>query len=176
MTISGQPAFVSYISYISPGQVNVQVPNVAAGPQPLVVTTAGGPSAAYTLTIEAVDPGLLAPSNFNINGTQYVVAFDGSSYVLPTGAISGLNSQPAKPGDVIVLYGVGFGPVSPAIPEGQTVQQQNALPSFTISIGGMPATVQYAGLSPNYVGLYQFNVVVPAIAGNNPAPVTFTVS
>jgi uncharacterized protein (TIGR03437 family) len=76
---------------------------------------------------------------------------------------------------VIVLYGVGFGPVNPSIPEGQIVQQQNALPSFGISIGGAPATVQYAGLAPNYVGLYQFNVVVPEIAANNAAPVTFQV-
>jgi len=82
---------------------------------------------------------------------------------------------PAKAGDVIVLYGVGFGPVNPSIPEGQIVQQQNALPSFGISIGGAPAAVRYAGLAPNYVGLYQFNVVVPEIAANNAAPVTFQV-
>jgi uncharacterized protein (TIGR03437 family) len=73
------------------------------------------------------------------------------------------------------MYGVGFGPVSPAIPEGQIVQEQNALPSLNISIDGAPATVKYAGLAPNYVGLYQFNVVVPAIAASNAAPVTFTV-
>lgn len=174
VNIGGQPAF---ISYISPGQVNAQVPSVATGTQPLVVTTAAGASAAYNLTIEAVDPGLLAPSSFNVNGTQYVVAFDGSNYVAPAGAIAGGTSQPAKPGDVIVMYGVGFGAVSPAsVPvAGQIVQQPNSLPSFSISIGGAPATVQYAGLAPNYVGLYQFNVVLPAIAASNAAPVTFTV-
>jgi len=173
VTIGGQPA---YVDYISPTQVNVQVPDVAAGTQPLVVQTAAGSSTAYNLTVQPVEPGLLAPSNFNLNRVQYVVAFDGDSYVLPTGAISGLTSAPANPGDVIVLYGVGFGPVSPAIPEGQIVQEQNALPSFSISIGGVPAMVQYAGLAPNFVGLYQFNVVVPPIAPNNAAPVAFTVS
>jgi uncharacterized protein (TIGR03437 family) len=173
VTIGGQPAFVDYIS---PIQVNVQVPNIAAGTQQLVVTAGGNKSAPYNLAIQAVDPGLLAPANFNIGGVQYTVALDGSSYVLPTGAIAGVSSAPAKPGDVIVLYGVGFGAVSPAIPEGQIVQQQNALPSFSISIGGAPATVQYAGLAPNYVGLYQFNVVVPAIAANNAATVKFQVN
>jgi len=174
VNIGGQPAF---ISYISPGQVNAQVPSVATGTQPLVVTTAAGASAAYNLTIEAVDPGLLAPSSFDVNGTQYVVAFDGSNYVAPAGAIAGGTSQPAKPGDVIVMYGVGFGAVSPtSLPvAGQIVQQPNSLPSFSISIGGAPAMVQYAGLAPNYVGLYQFNVVLPAIAASNAAPVTFTV-
>jgi uncharacterized protein (TIGR03437 family) len=173
VTIGGAPAFVEYIS---PGQVNAQVPNVAAGTQPLVVKTAAGSSVSYNLTIEPVDPGLLAPASFKIGTLQYAVAFDGNNYVLPAGAISGLTSQPANPGDEIVLYGVGFGPVNPAIPEGQIVEASNALPSFSISIGGAPATVKYAGLAPNYVGLYQFNVVVPAIAANAAAPVTFTVN
>jgi uncharacterized protein (TIGR03437 family) len=173
VTIGGQAAF---LDYISPLQVNAQVPNVTAGTQPLVVTAGGNKSASYNLTIRAVDPGLLAPSNFNIGGVQYAYAVDGSTYVLPTGAIAGVSSAPAKPGDEIVLYGVGFGPVSPAIPEGQIVGQQNALPSFSISIGGAPATVRYAGLAPNYVGLYQFNIVVPAITANNAAPVTFQVN
>jgi uncharacterized protein (TIGR03437 family) len=173
VTIGGVSA---YVSYISPTQVNVQVPNVAAGTQPLIIQTPAGSSPAYDLAVEPVEPGLLAPSSFKINGVQYAWALDGNSYVLPTGAISGLTSAPAKPGDVIVLYGVGFGPVSPAIPEGQIVQQLNGLPSFDISIGGAPATVQYAGLAPNFVGLYQFNVVVPSIASNTAAPVTFSVS
>jgi uncharacterized protein (TIGR03437 family) len=172
VTIGGQLAFVDYIS---PTQVNVQVPNVAAGTQPLVVSAGGNKSAPYNLTIQAVDPGLLAPASFKVNGLQYAVAIDGSNYVAPAGAIAGATSAPANPGDVIVLYGVGFGPVNPSIPEGQIAQQQNALPSFGISIGGAPATVLYAGLAPNYVGLYQFNVVVPSIAANNAAPVTFQV-
>jgi uncharacterized protein (TIGR03437 family) len=141
-----------------------------------VLHTAAGSSTAYNLTVQPVEPGLLAPSNFKLNGLQYVLAFNGDSYVLPTGAISGLTSAPANPGDVIVLYGVGFGPVSPAIPEGQVVQEKNVLLSFSISVGGVPASVQYAGLAPSYVGLYQFNVVVPPIAPNNAAPVAFTVS
>ena len=173
VTIGSVSAFVGYISS---GQVNVQVPNVAAGSQPLVVNTGAGSSPAYTLTIEPVDPGLLAPPTFKINGVQYVVALDGSNYVLPMGAIAGLTSAPANPGDVIVLYGVGFGPVSPTIQPGQIVQQMNQLPSFSISIGGVPATVQYAGLAPNYVGLYQFNIVVPQITANGAAPVALTVN
>lgn len=43
-----------------------------------------------------------------------------------------------------------------------------------MSIGGMPATLSYAGLAPNYVGLYQFNAVVPNIGANNAVPLTFT--
>jgi uncharacterized protein (TIGR03437 family) len=174
VTVNGQPAFVAYIS---PIQVNVQVPsNVATGIQLLTVTSPSGTSLAYQVVLNQIEAGFLAPSNFAINGTQYVAAFDNGTYVLPTGAISGINSQPAKPGDTITLYGVGFGAVTPNVPAGQIVQGLTALPSFNISIGGVPATVRYAGLAPNYVGLYQFNVVVPSIAATNAAPVTFSVN
>jgi uncharacterized protein (TIGR03437 family) len=46
--------------------------------------------------------------------------------------------------------------------------------SFEISLGGTPATVNYAGLAPGSVGLYQFNVVVPNITANDLTPLTFT--
>ncbi len=108
-----------------------------------------------------------------------VALFSDGTYVLPTGAISGVNSRPAKPGDTIVLYGVGFGPVTPDIPAGQLVQESNSLASsFQLSIGGMPVTPLYDGLAPNYTGLYQFNITVPAVTSVSPGvavPLTFTV-
>jgi uncharacterized protein (TIGR03437 family) len=176
VTIGGQSCFVAYIS---PGQVNAQAPsNVAPGVQKLIVTAPGGTSAAYNITVNAVEPGFDAPLSFNINGIQYVVAlFPDGSYALPTGAIAGLTSRPAQPGDTITLYGVGFGPVTPAIPAGQLVQELNTLAApFSISFGGTPAaSVPYDGLGPDYTGLYQFNVVVPAVAASNQVPLTFTV-
>jgi uncharacterized protein (TIGR03437 family) len=105
VTIGGKPAF---IDYISPGQVNALVAsNTSTGPQQLTITTAAGASGATTVTVNAVEPGLLAPASFTINGTPYPAAFfsDGTS-VLPTGAIAGVASRPAKPGDTIILYGV----------------------------------------------------------------------
>jgi uncharacterized protein (TIGR03437 family) len=39
--------------------------------------------------------------------------------------------------------------------------------------GGTEAQVTYSGLAPNYVGLYQFNVVVPAVPDSNFVPLTF---
>jgi uncharacterized protein (TIGR03437 family) len=176
VTIGGQSTFVDFIS---PLQVNAQAPsNVATGPQPVVITTPGGTSAPFTPTVNATEPGLDAPISFNLGGIQYAVAMHAdNSYVLPSGAIAGLNSRPAQPNEEIVLYGIGFGPVTPDIPAGQLVQQANAITSsFGMSIGGVPvASVPYAGLAPNFTGLYQFNVVVPADAGNGTVPVTFTV-
>ncbi len=144
----------------------------------MTVTVGSLTSAAYNINVNAVQPGFDAPPSFKIGGFQYVVAlFADGTYVLPEGAIAGLTSRPAQPGDEIVLYGIGFGPVTPKIPAGQLVQQANTLAStFEISIGGVPVTnVPYAGLAPSYTGLYQFNIVVPANAGTGALPLTFTV-
>lgn len=175
VTIGGVNAF---IDYISPGQINALIAsNTPTGTQQLIVTNPPGTSAAYNLTINATEPGLLAPPNFNIGGVQYVVAiFTDGSYALPTGAIAGVNSRPANPGDIVTLYGVGFGPVTPNIPAGELAEQEStlALP-LQLSIGGAPAVLLYDGLAPTYTGLYQFNITVPATAGGN-APLTFSLN
>ena len=174
VTVAGKPAF---IDFVSPGQVNVQVPSgIEAGQQSVVVTTAGGSSLAYTVTVNTLEPGLLAPPSFILNGTQNVVAlFSGTlTYVLPV-KLAGAVTARARAGDNITLYGIGFGTVTPDTPAGQIVQQTNALQSaFKVFFGGTQATVTYAGFAPGYVGLYQFNVVVPNVAASDSVPLTFT--
>ena len=101
---------------------------------------------------------------------------DGVTYALPPGAIPGLASKRATPGQMITIYGVGFGPVTPNIPAGQIVQQSNTLAdSVQVSFGGLPAVLSYSGLAPGYVGLYQFNVYVPNVPASDTAAVTFSV-
>lgn len=173
VSVGGQAAFVDYIS---PTQVNAQLPSTitAASNVPLTVTNSNGTSMALNLVINATEPGLLAPASFKIGTNQYVVAVlpDGS-YALPAGAIPGVNSRPAMPGETMVLYGVGFGAVTPNVPAGEIATQANQLAAtLEIDIGQTAAQLAYAGLAPNLVGLYQFNVVVPDVPANNLAPVT----
>ena len=175
VTVGGQQAF---IDYVSPSQVNAQVPsNIGTGMlQPVVVTTGGGSSLPYPVQVNAVQPGMLAPSVFQVNGQQYIVALfpDGVTYVLPPGITTAVPTRRAKPGDTILLYGIGFGNVTPNIPAGQIAEQNTALPSFQISFSGVSAKVSYAGLTPGLVGLYQFNVIVPAVTFSDTVPVTFS--
>jgi uncharacterized protein (TIGR03437 family) len=178
VTIGGQPA---YVSFISPGQVNVQVPsNIGTGSQPLIVTTqAGGAGNSYSVTVNAEEPGLLAPSSFKLGANQYVVALfpDNTTYVLPTGAIAGITSRPAQPGDTIILYGIGFGAVTPSTPAGQLAEQLDTLAApFHVFFGSIEASVAYDGLAPGFVGLYQFNVVVPNVSSSDLVPLTFTLA
>jgi uncharacterized protein (TIGR03437 family) len=176
VSIAGQKAFVNYI-VANPGQVNVELPsNIPTGTQQITVTNKNGTSAPFNVTVNATEPGLLAPASFKIGGKQYVVAFhsDNVTYVLPAGAIAGLPSRPAKPGETIVMYGNGFGPVTPNIPAGELAQGNSQLvASMEILFGETAAKLAYYGLSPGLVGVYQFDVVVPAIADNDLVPLTF---
>ncbi len=176
VSIGGQTAFVNYIS---PGQVNVLAPsNLAIGPQFITVTSPSGTSATSSINVNALEPGLLAVPLFDIEGMQYTGALNlDGTYVLPTNAISGVSSHPANPGDIIVLYGVGFGPVTPDTPAGKIAQVATSLDAkLEISIGGAAATVEYAGLAPGFTGLYQINVTVPNIPPTATAPLTFTLN
>jgi len=173
VTIGGLPAF---IYYVSPGQVNAQVPSgVGTGPQPVVVTTLGGTSVAHTITVNPVEPGLLAPAAFKVAAGQYVAALfpDGFTFVLPP--VANVPTARARPGDTIILYGVGFGPVTPDSPAGQIVTLANRLQAtFQASFAGTPATVNFSGLTGGYLGLYQFNVVVPNVAPSDSVPFTYS--
>ena len=176
VTIGGIPA---YVVYVSPTQINALVPfNVPTGTaEPVIVTNSGGVSAAQNVAVNALQPGLLATPLTNIGGIQYAVALfpDFSTYVLPSGAISTAASTPAQPGDTIVLFGTGFGPVSTGIASGQIVTQANSLVNpVQFSIGGVPATTTYQGLGPGEAGVYQFDIVVPSGVPAGNAALTFT--
>lgn len=173
VTIGGKRA---YVDYVSPGQVNAQVPDgIPIGAAvPLVVGNPQGESDAYILQTSDLAPALLAPASFVTNNNSNVVAILASNdpdkivYVGATGAISGTNTQPAKPGDIVTLYGIGFGPVSPTTSAGVINTRSTKLTNpVTILFGQTPATVLYAGLAPNFIGLYQLNIQIPDIPAND---------
>ncbi|HEY6345659.1 MAG TPA: protease pro-enzyme activation domain-containing protein [Bryobacteraceae bacterium] len=169
VSINGKPA---YVWYLSTGQLNVQAPeDSATGNVPVTVATCKGTSSQFNFARQALAPGLLAPSSFNLNGKQYLVATFASdgAYVLSAsaGAALGVNSRAAKPGDLIIAYGIGFGDVTPPILPGVEVEQGNTLTNaVTFSFGSAPANVSYAGLAPNFVGLYEFYITAPAGLAN----------
>jgi uncharacterized protein (TIGR03437 family) len=159
VTVGGTPA---YVEYISPTQVNIQPPDgIGTGQVPVVVTTSSGQSTAFTATVAAIAPGLFPAT------APYVVAQHAdNSYVT--------SASPAKPGEVIVLWGTGFGPASPVVPAGQVFSGANSLAnSLTATIGGNPATINFAGVVG--AGLVQINVQVPANATAGDTPVVLTV-
>lgn len=154
--ISNRPAFVAYIS---PTQLNIQVPDgLPTGSVSLVVTNSNGSSTAFQLNVASTSASLLAPAVFS----PYVAAIlpDGF-FAGPTGFIPGVAFRPAKSGEAITIYAIGLGPTNPSVSAGQITPSTAGLNSFSAQIGGRGAQVIYAGLAPGLVGLYQINLVVP---------------
>jgi uncharacterized protein (TIGR03437 family) len=117
-------------------------------------------------------------------GTQYAIATfsDFTTYPIPTTA--GLASRPAKVGDTLIFYGLGFGQTTPAVTEGVAVAGTTSIANCamvfeTIVLPGVPnltSTPSYCGLTPGSVGLYQVNVTVPfGTPKGNAVPVYLTI-
>ena len=160
--INNRPAFVYFVS---PTQLNVQAPgDTALGPVEVRVTNSLGVASFLARKVSAA-PGMLAPTAFNVGGRQYLAAqFPDRTFVGRPNLLPGVAFRAARPGDQIILYGIGFGDVSPANPPGTVVTSANSLvESLTISFGQTPARVSYSGLAPLFLGVYQFNVTVPEV-------------
>ncbi len=155
VTIAG---FKAPFYFVSSLQINVQVPfEVPTGVQPLVVTTAGGPSVVMNITVDAV-----APSLFIVDAvTNLGAVVHNSDFSLTT------KTNPAKVGEAVVIYSTGLGQVTPAASTGVLVvppgsSSFNNTATVTVTIGTQPATVIYSIASPGFVGLYQTAVTVPS--------------
>jgi uncharacterized protein (TIGR03437 family) len=176
VTLNGIPA---YVNYVSPTQVNIQVPdNVPPGTASLVVNFGGVAGPAANLTINAQEPGLLAPASFKVGTRQYAAAVHASTNAYVSGGtIPGIPTAPAKSGETLIFYGTGFGPIMSGSVGGVIATGQSTLANaFTMSIGGAPATVNYQGLAPGLVGVYQFNVVVPTGISNGDVSIQTTLN
>ena len=162
VTVNGKSA---YVYYASPTQVNVLTPaDAMLGRVPVKLTNAGISSASATVQAQA-----LSPSFFVFGGGPYVAAEHLSGAFLgPATLYPGLTT-PAKPGETVMLYANGFGPTDVAVTSGSTTQQGVLSPLPAITIGGMPATVLFAGLVGP--GEFQFNVVVPGSLPDGDQPI-----
>jgi len=164
-TVNGKNA---YVYYISPTQINVLTPPDAMnGAVQVVVTNNGAATGAFTAQAQP-----LSPSFFVFNGGPYAAATHvNGTFLGPASLYAGVTT-PAQPGETVVLYGNGFGPTSTPVVSGSTAQTGSLSPLPVIKIGGIAATVQFAGLVA--AGQYQFNVVVPSNLANGDQSITAT--
>jgi uncharacterized protein (TIGR03437 family) len=170
VSIGGKPA---YVYFISPGQLNVLAPDVSTGPVSVTVTTAIGTSAAFATTANAY-----GPSFFTWPGNQVVATRQDYSFAAKSETFSGAITVAAKPGDVLVLWGTGFGPTQPAAPLGASVPASGGYSTATaptVTINNLPATVYGAALAPGSAGLYQIAIQVPTSLGNGDWPIQATI-
>ncbi len=165
VTING---IAAPLFYVSPTQINFFVPYELAGQTTatIAVSTSGGIVELSGVPIIAQAPGI-----FELDSAGDAAALHSNGTVVSSAA-------PASSGEVVELFATGLGPVSnvpadgAAAPSGTLANDQIA-PAVTI--GGVNAQVNFAGLAPGFVGLYQINVTVPSGLPAGPAAVTISV-
>ena len=176
VTINGKQA---YLWYVSPGQINLQAPDdTATGTVPVVVTTVSG-SATANVTLAAYAPSFLLLDAKHVAGI--ILRSDGSgangggSYDIigPTGTSLGYPTVAAKAGDIVELYGTGFGPTNPAVPAGQAFTGAAPTASVSLLINKVNVTPTFAGLSG--AGLVQINLTIPSGLGTGDVSLMATV-
>jgi uncharacterized protein (TIGR03437 family) len=170
VTVGGLPAA---LSYISPAQINGQVPATGkSGAVDVVVTTPLGKSSPVSADVRRNAPGLFMFT------TRYPAALiarsdGGVDYLGPAGLFGAAQpTRPARPGEILLLYATGLGPTNPPVSPGSVLWfAAPTVDPVLVTIGGAKASVQFAGLAG--AGLYQINVVVPSVApGDQPLTLT----
>jgi uncharacterized protein (TIGR03437 family) len=162
--VNGTPA---PLYYVSNGQINFQIPyGTQPGQEIVSVQRDGQPGNQVTVSVAARAPKIL---NFQppYNTTPIIVNQDGT---IPVAAKTVLPNRAAKLGDTLTIYMIGLGSTSPAVADGVGAPAAEPLArvdtTVTVTLGGgftttVDVPVQYAGLTPNFVGLYQVNFTIP---------------
>jgi uncharacterized protein (TIGR03437 family) len=164
--------------YVGPNQVNAQVPvELETDRQLQVRIEANGVSSApEPLQTSAARPGIFTLGPPYGNQGAILIA---NSNKLAMPVTAGVPGEPAQAGGVISIFCTGLGATDPAVASGQPgpsiepLAWAKTLP--TVTIGGLPATVSFAGLAPGFAAVYQVNAQVPAgVAAGDAVPVVIT--
>ena len=154
LTVNG---VISPVTFVSPTQINAQLPLLASGNAEVVLRTPGGTSDPLRITILPA-----APSIFHSGSAGPVT--DIATVVRETNGGLVTNSNPIHLNDHLAIYVTGLGPTIPEVPAGQAAPGDPlsmALLTPTVTLGGAPLFVDFAGLTPGLVGVGQINVTVP---------------
>ncbi|HLJ50119.1 MAG TPA: choice-of-anchor V domain-containing protein [Bryobacteraceae bacterium] len=168
------------ITYVQADQINIQAPDLPAGQVNLVVIENPDLPNELRSDVGTVTVQDLAPAFFTLNGTSIAAQFVGTANVVATPDVVP-GATPAKVGDIVTLYGMGFGPTDPTVDVGALAPGgAKTTNTVTVTIGSITVAdsdVFYAGLVPTAIsGLYQINVRIPAGTPNGNIPVTATVN
>jgi uncharacterized protein (TIGR03437 family) len=157
------------------GQINAQIPyDIPPGTVQQMIAQRGTKlSVPQPVRIRAAEPAIFSTDSSG-KGQGHIYAITAAGQQVLADA-----SNPVTAGNVLVIYCTGLGNVDPTVTAGSAVpgdQLRNAIGPVTLTIGGVNASIAFAGLTPGLTGLYQVNVTVPAgIAPGNQVPVVLAV-
>ncbi|MFB3779015.1 MAG: hypothetical protein ACE141_15460 [Bryobacteraceae bacterium] len=148
--------------FVSPGQVNFQVPWEVGNLSQFTVVVVTNGVRSNEVTVQATGA---APGCFKVQGDLGAILISGTDVLpAPAGSVPGRNARPARPGEYLSLYCTGLGavtnpPVTGAPGSASPLSETLAVP--TVTIGTVPARVTFSGLAPGLTGCNQINVEVP---------------
>ncbi|MBI1355933.1 MAG: hypothetical protein GC160_16455 [Acidobacteria bacterium] len=170
--VNGVAAPLFFVSF---GQINFQIPyGVSAGTALIQVVRDGQTGNQIQAQIDTRSAGIF---RFNIGEYGAIQNATQGNFPLPVeiGQQLGIPTAPARPGDVLVIYATGLGPVTPEVPTGAAAPSSPlsyAVDMPIVNFGrlafGPLADPLFVGLSPTFVGLFQVNVVVPDQSPTDP--------
>jgi len=150
------------VLYASEFQVNAQCPQLAPGtPITLVVENANGSSSPLSSTMQYATPGIFTLDGSG-TGQGAIVTANTGILAMPHG--DSQPSRPVKAGDFVAIYATGLGPASPPLPSGQPAPLNAPVlltPKADVLINGLATDVQFAGMAPGYVGVFEVNARIP---------------
>ena len=165
------------IQYVSPTQINALAGDLLAAGNTVPVSVITNCDTGNSLATPVVNvPVAAAAPEFlyfvpNANGQNPVAAIDAVSgaYIGSPGLIAGAVFTPAHDGQILTAFGVGWGATNSTDPIGTLASAAASLNgNYSLTLGGQPAQVSYAGLTPGFAGLYQVNFkVTPGLAAGN---------
>ena len=141
------------IYLISSGQINALVP-YATVESPATITVNNNGTSSNTVNVPLTRT---APGVFSLDSTGI-----GPGAILHANFSPVNAAKPAKIGETVLVFLTGLGAVNPPVADGTAGGASKAAAPVNVLIGGVTATVGYAGLAPGFPGLYQLNVTVPA--------------
>jgi uncharacterized protein (TIGR03437 family) len=164
---SAHLSYPGHLVFVSPGQVNVQVPWELQGQS----------SAQVKVTIDTYSFGnVVSVPLADVSPEFFVDAASGVVAARDSAGNQIFANKPAARGQIVSLFLNGLGPVTnqPASGDVARVPLSETKNPPSVTMGGQDAPVQFSGLTPGFPGLYQINVTVPAglSAGNQPISVT----
>jgi uncharacterized protein (TIGR03437 family) len=168
------------ITYVSDTQINAQAPTQdLSAPVRVEVYLNKGQSNEMKAERTGVAMRYHAPSFFTFGASKSIAARHANSDILADPSVVS-NGRPARPGDVVSLYGTGFGVTDPVYQAGELSSGQAPLRDpFTVTVGGVtlsPDNVLYGGLAPSAIGgVYVFSIRIPDSAPDGNVPVSVMV-
>jgi uncharacterized protein (TIGR03437 family) len=141
-------------NYVGPGQINVYLP-------PSLDPATCPIASLWETTTFADGTSISAPQvQVSVTPTAPGILQNGATGFADVVHLDGTINNSGIPGETVILFGVGFGQTQAC----GTLQCTVTI--LSMQINNIAAEVQFSGLTPGFIGLYQMNVVIPEDIGD----------